>query len=203
MVEGDVEKIMFCQCGAKKTLYSFLRRLGAGGLMLAVFLGAGAPGRQISLLSLAMNPGGPMPKKFTAEGQEISPPLVWSNLPDETQELALIFEDLDVPRVHWVVYRIPAKAGGLPQRLPRGDVLTKPDKLSGTIQGLTGFRGDSPGYHGPNPSHSKLNHYRFTIYALDARLGLQPGLDKPSLLILIQDHVIGEGALNVTYTASR
>jgi len=61
--------------------------------------------------STAFDPNQPIPKKFTGEGDDISPPLTFANLPDGTGELALICDDPDAPTpepwVHWVIYKIP------------------------------------------------------------------------------------------------
>jgi Raf kinase inhibitor-like YbhB/YbcL family protein len=69
--------------------------------------------------SLAFTPDGPIPAKHTGEGQDISPPLEWSELPEGTKEVALICNGPDAPTerpfVHWVVYKIPADQRGLPE----------------------------------------------------------------------------------------
>jgi Raf kinase inhibitor-like YbhB/YbcL family protein len=138
-----------------------------------------------------LKPGAAMPKKYTAEGKSASPPLIWSFAPETTLEYALVFEDLDDSRVHWLVYRIPGKITALPEGIPSDEVLSAPSKLAGAIQGITGFRQKGPGYMPPVSGH----RYQFTLYAIDARLGLLPGLDKESLLTLIQGHVVGKGEL--------
>ena len=145
-----------------------------------------------------VKPGKAIPKRYTAEGKGISPPLVWSELPQETRELALVFEDLEGPRVHWLVYSIPTKATSLPEGLPNDEVLSEPSKLAGTIQGITDFKQSGVGYIAPNTKAGELHRYQFTLYALDAKLGLQPGLDKASLMFLVQGHIIGKGELIVT-----
>ncbi len=139
-----------------------------------------------------------MSKKYAAFGKDMSPPLIWSNVPRQALELVLIFEELETGRVHWLLYRLPATALGLREALPQDEVIAEPAKISGTIQGLTDFKDQGPGYHGPNPPEGKESRYRFLLYALDAKLGLLPGLDKASLMSLIRDHIIGEGELIVT-----
>ena len=77
----------------------------------------------ISVTSTAFAAGKPIPKKYTGEGDDLSPPLAWSNLPSGTKEIALICDDPDAPRsepwVHWVLYKIPAATTSLAEGLPR------------------------------------------------------------------------------------
>lgn len=176
---------------------AFAQRLGAG-IMFVIFLATGTFAQTITLEIPLLKPGTALPKRYTAEGRALSPPLVWSNLPKDTKELALVFEDLEGPRVHWLVYSIPAKATSVREGMPRDEVLSEPSKLVGTIQGITDFKQSGVGYIAPTARVGKPHRYQFTLYALDAKLGLQPGLDKASLLFLIQGHLLGKGELIVT-----
>ncbi len=76
----------------------------------------------IQMTSSAFVQGHAIPKKYTGEGEDVSPPLAWSGLPEGTKELALICDDPDAPRaepwVHWVIYKLPADAKGLPEGVP-------------------------------------------------------------------------------------
>jgi Raf kinase inhibitor-like YbhB/YbcL family protein len=155
--------------------------------------------QSITLESPAFRLGQAIPKRYAAEGKSYSPPLVWTNLPEATRELALVFEDVEESKVYWLVYRISVKATKLPENLPRNEVLTDPPKLAGMIQGLTDFKQAGPGYVAPDRVSGKEHRYRFTLYALDAQMGLLPGLDKDSLMVLIQNHIIGKGELPVKY----
>lgn len=143
----------------------------------------------------------PMPINHTQHGWDFSPALTWKNLPEGTKELALVFEPRagwfaePKPFVHWVVYNIPAKAGGLPERLPRQAKPKAPEELAGLVQGHTGW--GAPGYRGPLPVSGPAQEYSFKVYALDAGLNLKPGLDKAGLLEAIEGHVIGTGELAV------
>jgi Raf kinase inhibitor-like YbhB/YbcL family protein len=138
-----------------------------------------------------LKPGAAIPKRYTAQGKSLSPPLVWSLVPPSTLEYALILEDLDDTRVHWLMYRIPGKLVAIPEGIPPGEVLSEPSKLAGAIQGITGFRDRAPGYTPPVAGHRT----QITLYALDAHLGLLPGLDKESLMALMQGHIAGKGEL--------
>jgi Raf kinase inhibitor-like YbhB/YbcL family protein len=143
----------------------------------------------IKLEILSLKSGAAMPKRYTAQGRSVSPPLTWSFAPQKTLEYALIMEDLDDGKVHWLMYRIPGKITAIPEGISNDEVLKEPSRLSGTIQGTTGFREKGPGYTPPVSGR----RYQFTLYALDAHLGLLPGLDKESLMVLIQGHIIGKG----------
>jgi Raf kinase inhibitor-like YbhB/YbcL family protein len=142
-----------------------------------------------------------IPRDYTPDGRNVSPPLTWSQLPAGTKELAVICEDPDAgnppPFTHWVVYRIPATANGLPEGLPIDPAAAMPAEIAGAIQGVSGFR--RPIYRGPAPPPGKPHHYHFVVYALDANLDLKPGLNRAELLTAIQGHVIGRGELVAIY----
>ncbi len=173
-------------------------RVAIGSALMLVFLAAGLPIQRLTVEIPFLKSGAVMSKKYAAYGKDISPPLVWTDLPSGALELALVFEDVENARVHWLLYGIPATAPGLREGMPQDEVISVPAKISGTIQGLTNFTDQGPGYHGPNPPEGEKRRYRFLLYALDARLGLLPGLDKASLMSVIRDHIIGEGELDVT-----
>ncbi len=157
----------------------------------------------ISMTSTAFEAGKPIPKEYTGEGQDLSPPLAWSNIPKETKELALICDDPDAPMgtgVHWVLYKIPAEATGLPEGLPRENILKTP---AGAQQGVNSF--GKMGYGGPMPPPGHgTHHYHFKLYALDKPVSAElrrwpPGVDKKALLAEIHDHVLDQGELMGTY----
>lgn len=158
---------------------------------------------KITVSSAVLKDGQPIPKDYTADGKNVSPPITWSNLPAGTKELALICEDPVAPTpqpfVHWVVYKIPPTAKGLPEGMPIDDTTPMPDDLKGTIQGLSGFR--RPIWRGPAPPKPGVAHqYHFIVYALDAALDVQPGLNKTQLLEAMKGHIIGQGQLVASYT---
>ena len=160
---------------------------------------------KIEITSTAFAHGQPIPKKYTADGGDLSPPLAWSGLPAGTKELALICDDPDAPDpdnprpdpwVHWVIYKIPATA----QRLSEG-IAREPDPKhpAGIVQGNNSWpAGENVGYRGPSPPKG-THRYFFKIYALDSELALEPGLDKQSLLEVIEGHILAEGQLIGTY----
>jgi Raf kinase inhibitor-like YbhB/YbcL family protein len=145
-----------------------------------------------------------VPVDHTADGKNISPALMWSGAPASTKQFALIYDDPDVsfgtpPQsfVHWVVYKIPSTATGLPENLPMDAVLTAPPEIAGAIQGMSGFR--RTGYRGPAPPPGKPHHYTWTVYALDAELPLEQGLNRNQLLEAMKGHIIGQGSLVAIY----
>ena len=153
----------------------------------------------VSITSTAFEPGQPIPKKYTGEGADVSPPLAWSNIPKDTKELALICDDPDAPTsepwVHWVIYKIPANATGLPEGLPREKTLKTP---AGAAQGVNSF--DKVGYGGPMPPKGHgTHHYHFKLYALDQPVASPAGVDKKKLLAEIREHELGRGELVGTY----
>ena len=144
-----------------------------------------------------------VPIDHTADGKNESPALNWSGAPAATKQFALVYDDPDVvfggqTFVHWVVYKIPGTAKGLPANLPIDQVtLTSPPEIAGAIQGLSGFK--RPFYRGPAPPPGKPHHYTWTVYALDAELPLEPGLTRNQLMEAMKGHIIGQGALVAIY----
>jgi Raf kinase inhibitor-like YbhB/YbcL family protein len=155
----------------------------------------------MTITSPAFTSGEAIPKKYTGEGFDYSPPLEWSGVPEKAKELALICDDPDAPReepwVHWVIYKIPADVKGLKEDLPRKPRLADPP---GALQGKNSFPNDNYGYRGPlpPPGHG-THHYHFKLYALEGKLAVEPGLTKKALLQEIEGHVIAEGELIGTY----
>lgn len=170
-------------------------------LVVATALHAQTAPQSIAVTSPSLKAGQPIPKDYTADGRNISPALDWSNVPSGTREFAVIVDDPDaptpVPFVHWVVYKIPGTAKGLPENMPIDSATPMPTEVAGAIQGLSGFK--RPIYRGPAPPPGKVHNYHFTVYALDAALDLQPGLTKPQLLDAMKGHIIGQGELVATY----
>jgi Raf kinase inhibitor-like YbhB/YbcL family protein len=153
----------------------------------------------MTLHSDAFADGEAIPRRYTEDGEDLSPPLTWSGLPEGTQELALIVDDPDAPRaepwVHWVLYKLPADVRTLTEGLPRTPSLNTPP---GAMQGKNSWGAD--GYRGPAPPRGHgTHHYHFRLYALDAPLAAAQGLDKAGLLEAMQGHVLDEAVLVGTY----
>jgi len=156
----------------------------------------------IQLTSAAFGEGERIPVKYAGDGQDLSPPLSWSGLPEGTKELALICDDPDAPTpqpwVHWVIYKIPADCQGLPEGVGRSARLKEP---AGAMQGQNSWpSGQTIGYRGPAPPPGHgVHRYFFKLYALDTPMVIEPGKDKKGLLAEMSGHVLGEGQLMGTY----
>jgi len=168
---------------------------------LAFEVGAQDAPETISVTSSAFDHHGMVPEANSAYGDNVSIDLSWADLPEGTQQLALICDDpivveigmMEQPFVHWVMYNIPASASGLPAGLP-SDATLEMDGLEGAVNGLNGLR--RPGYFGPRPpANGQLHAYHFRVYALDDALNLEPGLGKAELLDAMEGHVLATGML--------
>ncbi|MBI3321685.1 MAG: YbhB/YbcL family Raf kinase inhibitor-like protein [Candidatus Omnitrophica bacterium] len=146
------------------------------------------------LTSSAFQEGGSIPSLHTCEGQDLSPPLAWTDPPAGTKSFALINDDPDAPGrtwVHWVLYNLPPSLRRLPASVPLDQEL--PD---GSRQGMTDF--GRIGYGGPCPP-SGTHRYFFKLYALDTPLALAPGATKRQLEQAMQDHILANAQLMGTY----
>ena len=168
---------------------------------MAVEVGAQDAPETISVTSSAFDHHGMVPESNSAYGENVSIDLTWADLPEGTQQLALICDDPKVveigmreqPFVHWVMYNIPASASGLPAGLP-SDATLEMEGLEGAVNGLNGL--GRPGYFGPRPpANGQLHAYHFRVYALDDALNLEPGLGKAELLDAMNGHVLATGML--------
>jgi len=161
---------------------------------------ASAEQKALTVSSPTLKAGEPIPRDYTADGRNVSPPLSWSDVPAGTKSIALVCEDPDAgnppPFVHWVIYNIPVNARAMPENVPFEPNAPMPAAISGAVQGLSGFR--RPIYRGPAPPPGKVHHYHFIVYALDIG-GLQAGLTRADLLEAIKDHVLAQGELIATY----
>lgn len=148
----------------------------------------------LTLASDSFEANGPIPKRCTMEGQNLSPELHWRHVPDGTKSFALVCHDPDAPLaapgsygfVHWVLYNLPASLTGLAEGACAG------------TEGVSDF--GKPGYGGPlpPPGHG-IHHYFFILMALDKALDLEPGLTLWQLMSKIEPHVIGMNRLVGTY----
>jgi len=157
----------------------------------------GGKAMAITVTSTAFAQGKPIPKRHTGEGEDLSPALAWMGVPEGTKEIVLICDDPDAPTaepwVHWVIYRIPPTATGLPEAVPKQEKL--PD---GSKQGKNSW--PRLGYNGPMPPPGHGTHrYFFKVYALDALTDLEPGATKRDVLKAIDGHIVAEGELMGTY----
>lgn len=136
------------------------------------------------LSSAAFKDGQTIPKKHSEDGQNLSPPLSWTDIPPGVQEFALLVEDPDAPRaepwVHWLIYGLGPDVHELPEGLPRQPQLAQPIMAT---QGLNSWPQHNEGYRGPAPPRGSGRHrYYFRLFALDRALNLGPRIQKQALL---------------------
>lgn len=149
----------------------------------------------MTLRSSTFQSGGNIPKKYTGEGDDVSPPLSWSDAPNGTRSFALVCHDPDAPLVspghygfvHWVLYDIP------------GELHELPEGVEGYRQGKNNF--DKSGYGGPMPPNGHgAHHYFFWLLALNESIDAAPGLTMWQLLETVEPHVIGMNRLVGLYS---
>jgi Raf kinase inhibitor-like YbhB/YbcL family protein len=183
-------------------LGAFLIALGTGPLAAQQRGGAPAASAPAMTMTIAGFPdGGQIPVRFSqaaagvAPGEGTSPAITWANVPAGTQSFVMNMHDMDVVRnkttddqAHWVVWNIPATATGLPEGVPKGS--QRPD---GSYQvSATGpmYRGPGAGANGP------YHHYTFELFALDAKLEVQPAADafdtRTNVLKAMQGHILAK-----------
>ena len=141
--------------------------------------------------------GRPIPREYTCEGADVSPPLGWSELPGETKTLALIVDDPDAPDpkapkttwVHWVVFNVPPIASGLPENASK-------QLPAGAAEGMNDWK--RLGYGGPCPPVGR-HRYFFKLYALDTALPHLAAPTKAEVEHAMQGHIVAQAELVGTY----
>jgi Raf kinase inhibitor-like YbhB/YbcL family protein len=144
---------------------------------------------EFELESTAFQHAQAIPSRHSCEGEDLSPPLRWTNLPDGTRSLALVVDDPDAPDgvfVHWVAWGLDPDAGGL------GEGEAAPGEGRNDF-GTSGYRGPCP-----PPGHGR-HRYLFRLYALDTALELGAGAAKADLEQAIEGHVLTTADLVGTY----
>ena len=149
----------------------------------------------LTLTSAAFKAGEMIPRRYTADGMDVSPPLKWKNVPPGCKSLALIVDDPDAPAgtwVHWVLYNLPPSAAEVPE-----GVAEQKSLVGGMKQGKNDF--GRFGYGGPSPPPGKAHRYFFKLYALDTLLDLPPGVTKKQLLQAMEGRILAQAELMGTY----
>lgn len=150
----------------------------------------------MQIVSSAFVADGAMPKKYTCQGDNVSPPLTWQGVPPSAKSLVLIVDDPDAPDpaaplrvwVHWLLYNLPADGGGLAEAVSR--------LPAGALPGLNDWKRE--GYGGPCPPIGR-HRYFHKLYALDTLLPDLHLPDKTTLLAAMQGHVVAEAQIIGTY----
>lgn len=152
----------------------------------------------LTLTSAAFADHHQIPKKYTCQSEDISPPLSWAGAPAGTKSFALIVDDPDAPDpaapkmtwVHWVLYNIPAGTNALAEGVSSGAL------PPGAIEGPNDFK--QVRYGGPCPPIGR-HRYFHKLYALDSLIAPGKGLDKPALEAAMRGHVLGQIELVGTF----
>ena len=156
---------------------------------------------QFKITASAFADGQEIPSKYTCDGDDVSPALVWEGLPPGTKSLVLIVDDPDAPDpkapkmtwVHWVLYNLPASCTGLDAGVP-------PSALPpGTKQGQNDWK--RTGYGGPCPPIGR-HRYFHKLYALDTELPDLGTAPKSAVEKAMTGHVLAEAQLIGTYQRS-
>ncbi len=148
-----------------------------------------------SLKSNAFSETGMLPTKYTSDGADVSPQLMWSEAPFNTKSFALIMDDPDKKSgmwVHWVLYDLPAAILELSEGVPCLETLAHGGK-----QGSNDYK--RIGYSGPNPPKGAPHRYFFKLYALDCLLNLEPRASKQDVEQAMQGHILAECQLMGRY----
>lgn len=141
---------------------------------------------EMQLKTSAFENRGKIPDKYTGVGEDISPPLEWTNVPEGTRSFAIICHDPDAPLVlpgtfgfvHWVLYNIP------------GSTTSLPEGTHDYTKGINDMKNE--GYNGPNPPKGHgVHHYFWWLLALNKELNLTSGLTQWQLLERIEPNLIG------------
>lgn len=152
-----------------------------------------APGatRRITVTSTAFAEAGRVPRRFTCDGEDVSPPLTFAGVPAGSAELVVLLEDPDAPHgtfTHWLMWGVS----------PHATHLAAGTAPQGATQGRNGFR--KTGYGGPCPPRgAEAHHYVFTVYATDKKLGLAADASPDDVRRALTGHTLASGTLTGRY----
>ena len=150
--------------------------------------------KKMVLSSIAFKDGEQIPAQYTCDGKNISPPLAWTGVPENTQSLALIVDDPDAQGgvwTHWIVFNLPADTLNLPEDF------AKSPSAHAAKQGRNDFK--QTGYGGPCPPAGKTHRYYFKIFALDTTLNLPADTSRKDVDAAMARHVLSAGQFMGTY----
>ncbi len=153
----------------------------------------------MDLTSSAFEDGQSIPRDYTCDGRDISPPLSWTDAPPGTEEFAIVVEDLGSPRrpfYNWVMWGIPGPIKQIPEAVPK----VGREHLLIARQGVNSFTYDYNGYRGPSPLPGEgQRRYVFTLYAVKKRVHLPGRATAPEVIRAIKPYVLEEAKLTGTY----
>src|SRR5437879_3380047 len=156
----------------------------------------------LTISSPAFESGGEIPRRYTCDGEDISPELRFGGVPQGAKSLVLVVHDPDAPDpkaprmdwVHWTLYDLPPATTALPEGVREADL------PPGTLQGLNDWK--RTGWGGPCPPIGR-HRYFFKLYALDAVLPNLGQLSKTKLEASMKPHVIARAELIGAYQKRR
>ena len=179
-------------------------------MIVLLFAAFGGEARAFELMSPAFKSDQPFPERFTfnglgCQGQNISPPLSWSNPPEGTKSFALMVHDPDAQTGgagiwHWVIVNIPATANSIEEGAGTGDGAKLPPGSRQITNDYVGFI-NSPGWGGPcPPKGAKPHSYNFTLYALKVeKLNLPPNATSSQAGFVVNLNALDKAKLTITY----
>jgi Raf kinase inhibitor-like YbhB/YbcL family protein len=182
-------------------LGAMLRNVRAGHSQLAIVQPELSVGETvIDLTSPAFAYGARLPVRFTNDGEGVSPPLLWGDVPAGTTSLALIVEDPDAPAlhpvVHALVWNIPVDERRLAEGAIHADGVGEKD---GRDVGRNSFLGE--GWLPPDPPSGHGSHdYVFQLFALSETIDIGANPSRTALMRAIEGRVLGAGMLVGTYS---
>lgn len=142
----------------------------------------------MKITSPAFKENQPIPVRYTCDGNNINPPLIFEDLPKQAKSLTLVVDDPDAPVgiwTHWVLYDIPPNVKEIKENSSAG------------LEGLTSS--GNHGYGGPCPP-SGTHHYRFKLFALDKTLGMAGFPDRKTVEAAMTGHIILQSNLIGLYS---
>jgi len=157
---------------------------------------------EFQLTSSAFADGQAIPREHTCDGDDVSPPLTWTGVPEGAESLVLIVDDPDAPDpaapkltwVHWVLYNLPPSTVSLRPGVKASEL------PSGTREGLNDWK--RTGYGGPCPPIGR-HRYFHKLYALDVSLPDLGATTKAVLERAMAGHVLAKAQLMGTYERTR
>jgi len=174
----------FYETGRHLKLGVLILTIGTLFIFTSLNVLAAQSSEEMSLSSSSFQKNASIPTQYTAQGEEVSPPLEWKNVPKRTRSLALVCVDPDAPNgnwVHWILYNIPP-------------TLDHIEKGGGNLPAQVRIGKNSHGnraYNGPNPPNG-THHYHFKLYALDKVLDLKAGATQDDLQKSMEGHILEE-----------
>jgi Raf kinase inhibitor-like YbhB/YbcL family protein len=145
----------------------------------------------IAVTSTAFTQGGTIPRRYTCDGADVSPPLAFAGVPANAAELVVLLEDPDAPHgtfTHWLMWGVP----------PHDTRLTAGSTPRGSTEGRNSFKKN--GYGGPCPPEgAKPHHYVFSVYATDQKLALATDASPDAVRHALTGHTLASGTLTGRY----